>query len=476
MKEENISQNLFKSHFISVLDNTLKITWVATILIITNFAIIVNKVNEFNKNINVNILIIIFLTLFVTIMFIYYFIMWKITSISYNKDKIIIYKSLVVRDLSEFLIKNISGLVIEQNILEKFFKVCRVKIYTDQLKKKKEDMQIIVKKDIADKLKHFILERFGVLGNDEKLKSNTYDMNIKLNNIMLHSFFNISIGNIVILLNVFWIIFTMIAKGTLMKEVLYDFIGFTVTILSITLPIIYSIISSILKFYKFKLKRIKDILLVRFGLFTTKNYIIPIGKINGINFTETLISRVFNYKLVKVICSGVATKKNELDFLIPMMSRKKIDQVLELLFPNHNLKITQKLKKQPIFTFGIYLFIFSVIDFIIIPVLMYLRLPVYIIIGYMMLSIFLLIVLYMFKKISIEDEYILVSTGFYIKKMSILLYDKIKYIKISDGAMSSNFNIYNVNLYILSGFNSVRTNLGYISRTNLSKIKRKILR
>ena len=51
MKEENISQNLFKSHFISVLDNTLKITWVATILIITNFAIIVNKVNEFNKNI-----------------------------------------------------------------------------------------------------------------------------------------------------------------------------------------------------------------------------------------------------------------------------------------------------------------------------------------------------------------------------------------------------------------------------------------
>ena len=242
------------------------------------------------------------------------------------------------------------------------------------------------------------------------------------------------------------------------------------------MPIIYSIISSILKFYKFKLKRTKDILLVRFGLFTTKNYIIPIEKINGINFTETLISRVFNYKLVKVICSGVATKKNELDFLIPMMSRKKIDQVLELLFPNHNLKITQKLKKQPILTIGIYLFIFSVIDFIIIPVLMYLRLPVYIIIGYMMLSIFLLIVLYMFKKISIEDEYILVSTGFYIKKMSILLYDKIKYIKISDGAMSSNFNIYNVNLYVLSGFNSVRTNLGYISRTNLSKIKRKILR
>lgn len=476
MKEENIPQNLFKSHFISVLDNTLKITWVATILIITNFAIIVNKVNEFNKNINVNILIIIFLALFVTIMFIYYFIMWKITSISYNKDKIIIYKSLVVRDLSEFLIKNISGLVIEQNILEKFFKVCRVKIYTDQLRKKKEDMQIIVKKDIADKLKLFILERFGVLDNDEKLKSNTYDMNIKFSNIILHSFFNISIGNIVILLNVFWIIFTMIAKGTLMKEVLYDFIGFTVTILSITLPIIYSIISSILKFYKFKLKRIKDILLVRFGLFTTKNYIIPIEKINGINFTETLISRVFNYKLVKVICSGVATKKNELDFLIPMMSRKKIDQVLELLFPNHNLKITQKLKKQPILTIGIYLFIFSVIDFIIIPVLMYLRLPVYIIIGYMMLSIFLLIVLYMFKKISIEDEYILVSTGFYIKKMSILLYDKIKYIKISDGAMSSNFNIYNVNLYVLSGFNSVRTNLGYISRTNLSKIKRKILR
>ena len=55
----------FKSTFIGVIDNTLRMTWLATVLIITNFAIIVNKINEFNSSIDANLLIIILLAIFI---------------------------------------------------------------------------------------------------------------------------------------------------------------------------------------------------------------------------------------------------------------------------------------------------------------------------------------------------------------------------------------------------------------------------
>ena len=69
----------FRSSILSVFDNTLKFTWIATFLIITNFAIIVKKINEFNMNIDVNLLLMIFLSIFIISVFIFYFINWHIS-------------------------------------------------------------------------------------------------------------------------------------------------------------------------------------------------------------------------------------------------------------------------------------------------------------------------------------------------------------------------------------------------------------
>ena len=61
-----MEDNKFRLSILSIFDNTLKLTWLASLLIITNFAIIVKKINEFNLNININLLLIISLSLFIS--------------------------------------------------------------------------------------------------------------------------------------------------------------------------------------------------------------------------------------------------------------------------------------------------------------------------------------------------------------------------------------------------------------------------
>lgn len=55
-----MEDNKFRLSILSIFDNTLKLTWLASLLIITNFAIIVKKINEFNLNINIKIICLLF--------------------------------------------------------------------------------------------------------------------------------------------------------------------------------------------------------------------------------------------------------------------------------------------------------------------------------------------------------------------------------------------------------------------------------
>ncbi len=480
-KQDNV--NIFKSSPISILDNTLRISWIATILIITNFAIVVNKVNEFNQamnvklNISTNIFIIVLLCIFILIMFIYNFINWKITRISYDEEKITVYKNIFIKDKYEFFIKNISGLVIEQNIIDKILRIYRLKVYTERINNSKFDANFFVKEKIANQLKDFILNKITLDNStsNEIENSENYDIKLRLKSIFLHSFFSISIGNCFIILNAILLIFSMIKEGTIAKEIMTNLLGFAITIFAIIFPILYSIISSVLKFYGYKLKKVNDIILVKYGLITTKSYYIPAVKIKGLMIKETLISRIFNYNVLKIICSGISNKKGELDFLLPMTSKKKIDNVLQIILPDSNFSLKEKLVYQPNFSISIYLIILTLCNAIVIPILMYIKLKTIVIICYMILSVILIAILYFFKRISINEKYILISTGFIIKNVSLILYDSVKYIKISDGIISEKFNIYNVNMYITSKYINSKQKVGYVTKNNLKKIRRKCL-
>lgn len=466
----------FKSSPLSILDNTLKMTWLAAVLIITNFAIIASKIKDLNTNIDANIIIISLLGIFVVGMAIFYTVQWMITCVSYNEDSITVFTNIFVKDKNTFLIKSISGVVVEQNIFEKIFCICRVKVYTEGEARYKDDLQMVVAKEKAITFRNHILQIKQGKSENEKLEPvDHFDINLSFRYILVHSFMNISIGNVFIIVNIILLVFSMISQGNFLNEIMYNLLGFAITIFGIALPIIYSIGSSILKFYRYQLKREGKVILVRYGLLTTKDYLVLVDKINGVTFTETIISRIFGFKLLRIICAGVSNKKNELDFLTPFLSKHRSDQVLKILLPDTKFSLQDKLVYQPNLSISIFLTTFTIINLIVIPFLIYLRLNIIYIGTYMLLSIFMLWVMYYFKKISMHDTYILISTGIIIKKISLILYHKVKYVKVKEGAVATKFNIFHVSLFITAGMNNVRQTLGYVSKTNLLKITKRCM-
>ena len=116
-----MEDNKFRPSILSIFDNTLKLTWFASILVFTNFAIIVKKINEFKLNINVNVLLITLLLLFIIIVFIYYLVIYLISRYEITHDMLTVYKNIFVKDKKEILIRNIANICISKNIFEKIY-------------------------------------------------------------------------------------------------------------------------------------------------------------------------------------------------------------------------------------------------------------------------------------------------------------------------------------------------------------------
>ena len=480
MKNNNIG--LIKSEKISIVDNTLKFTWIVSVLIITNFTVIVSKLNELNTIFNSSVIIAFLSSVLIFLIMIYYIIEWKITNILYNEDRIIIYKSLIAIDLSEFLIKNVTGIVIEKNIIGKIFDVVRVKIYTNQISNKKEDLHIVLKTKKALELRQYILNK-GILKNNEEINDfdnfKIFDLKINFSNILLHSLLSISLGNIIIIANIVYIIFSMIYKGTILNEVLYNFIGFAITIFTIAFPVIYSVFCNVLKYGNYKLKRYSNVTLIRYGIITTKDYIILNNQINGIIIKETLLSKLFKHNLIKIICSGSLNKKKELEFLIPMVSKAQTSKVLNIIFKDKkidkNILSKNNIKYQSEFSVINLLLSYTALNMIIIPALMYFRINSYYIFIYLILSMLVIIVPYVYIKTGINSNGIVIKKGIILTTKIIIFYDKIKYFQIISTPINRLFNIYRLNIYISSKQNGRKSQTGYMSKSNIKRVKNNIL-
>lgn len=479
-----LQESIIKPEKISVVDNSLKFTWLISVLIITNFALIVSKINKYGNLLNSYVLLFLFLA-FLLFVLIYNFINWKMTNILFDKDKIIVYRSLILVELSEFFISNITGFVVEQNIIEKIFNVCRLKIYTEKFENNKEDLNIVLKKEEVKKLKSYILsKKLKCYENIENMDDySIFSLKINSSNIFIHSLLNISIGNIIVISNIFYIILGMVVKGTILNEILHNLIGFLITIFTIALPVLYSMISSYIKYSDYRLKKVDGAILIKYGKITTKSYVIFDEYINAFERNETLISKIFKFNTIKILCSGSLSKKDELNFLIPMVSKKETPKILKIIFKNNELTniLDEKnpkrkdIKHSSKFALVSYFLTAVIVNMILDTILIYLRVSPYIIYMNIIIGLVLPILLYNYVKILIKDKMIMITSGIFITKKVVILTKKIVYIEKFTTPINSLFNIYMIKIYISTN-NKRKISTGFLSRTNVAKITNVMLK
>ena len=457
----------FRSSMLSVFDNTLKFTWIATFLIITNFAIIVKKINEFNMNIDVNLLLMIFLSIFIISVLIFYFINWHISRYEIKDEMIIVYKNIFVKDRKVILINNIANIGLSKNVFERLFKLTRIKIYANEKNKLFCDFEAVLTK--ADFNKY--IEPFMRKSNIDIInKSKKFNIKFNLLEIFKHSFFSIPISSIVVIINFILLIFNMIGDGTFLKEVMYDFLGLIITLIGFIFPVIYSILKNVLKYINFTIRRNGKVIHISYGLFTLKEYIVPVKKINGIIIDVSLLSKIFGCYKVNIINLGIGDKKSEVEMLFPISKKTKCMRIMNLILPEYNIDMNHK--RQPFETIVIIAIKVILLMLILVIPVIYIdaRLALFI-----SLFLFLLIfIIYYIKRIIISDKCICVINGIFVKRIRIIMYNKIENIEIKEGIISKKIGLCKVYMQILADIKNNRISSGYITKSDAVKIIKNI--
>lgn len=465
MKEKN----WFRSSFLSIFDNTFKLTWIAVLAIITNFAIITKKISEFNLNININLLLIIFLLLFIFCVFIYNLVIWRISRFEIKDKIIVIYKNIFIKDKKEFLIDNIANISISKNIFERISKLTRIRIFENEKKKLFCNFDIVVNQKTFNK---YILPFLKKNNINISKNANKHKIRFSIFDIFKHSFLSIPVSSIVVIINFILLIFTMIRSGTLLKELLYNFLGLIITLVGFILPVIYSILKNVIKYIFFEIKRENEYIVLSYGFFTKKEYIIPVSKINGVIIDVSFLSKIFGCYKLNIINSGIGDKKNELEMLFPISRKNKCRELIKIILPEYNIEMEHK--RQPyeaIIIIGIK--IMFVMLAIIIP-LIYLDIKIAIYISLILLISILFF--YFVKRTIISDKYICIINGIFVKRIRIINYNKIEKIEIKEGIISKKFGICKIYMYILAGIKNTRISSGYIKMKYTYKICGNVLK
>lgn len=459
----------FKSSGIIVIDNTLKLTFVVLVLLITNLAVVLNKVRSLNFNLDINMIIFGGIFLFILATLIINMIKWNITYMSYSNKKITVYKNIVIKNTVEFSIKNISAIIMEESFIDKIFKVCRLKIYTFGVNNYSNDLEIVYNKEKCIKLRNEILSDLDE-NLDHKLESDKCDIKIDFKNVVLHSFFNLPFTQIFVIINAILIIFFSINESSSIKEAFSNLLGELITIVGILIPVLYNFFKSIITFYGLKVDRNGDFLHIKYGFLSTKRYIIPISKIKGIILEETILSKLFNYVSVNIICPGITDNKSELKIILPMIKRKNVNELISKILYDRNYNIGTTHINQPKEAIYAIAFYTLIINTIVLPILIYYNILNIYMLVVLIFSFIIVILAYYFKKIQVYDTYFTISTGVFVKKKVIIKYKDVKYFKIRKDPILNKYGINIIDVYITSGFRNRRHSLGYVNYDNAASI------
>ena len=463
-----MEDNKFRPSILSIFDNTLKLTWFASILVFTNFAIIVKKINEFKLNINVNVLLITLLLLFIIIVFIYYLVIYLISRYEITHDMLTVYKNIFVKDKKEILIRNIANICISKNIFEKIFKLTRIEIFSNEKNKIFSDFEVV----ISDKKYNIYIRKFLKENgyNEEKILCKSNSIKFTKVDILKHSILSIPISSIIVIINFILLIFNMIENGSLLKSIVYDILGLIITFLGFIFPVIYSVIKNLFKNMNYYVKRNNKNIYISFGFFTKKLYIIPVSKIKGIIVDVSLLCAIFGCFKLNSIISGIGDRKNKLDMIFPITRKKKAVELLKLILPEYDIPLINKRQpKQSIAVFGTKIMIIMLV--LVIPAI---YVNIKIAVGISVILFILIFVIYFIKKVVILDKYICVVNGIFLKRMQIIKYENIENIILREGIISNKLGICKIYMSILGTLKNSKISSGYIRKKDANVILSKI--
>ena len=375
------------------------------------------------------------------------------------KDNLIMIKEgIIFVKRKEIPFNKIQTVDISQGIMQRIFGLALVKVDTGNSSVKKEELSFLLKKTEAENLKNNIFnvkdKNTQILSNEEVKIEN--EESYKTNNAISHSKeFKVSTKELIFSAITSNAIFTGIlflaSSFPFIDDYLKDFLdnifsktslfveninfnemsvgsiilwSILILVIYIIVSVIIAIITTLIKYYGFSVKRENDNLIINYGLLEKKNYIMPIKKISAIYLKQNIIKQIFNFRSIHIETIGYGNENGESSILYPLTIGSKYSELIEELLPEYNFnEMMTRVPKRALVRFLSLKFIVTLIISIIFTInfkygyICFISVPFFILVGYLQ---------YKNSAIGKNSELLCISNSSFTKVTSIIPVNKIQ--------------------------------------------------
>jgi len=410
------------------------------------------------------------------------FFAWRKTTISI-KDGLLIYKvDTINKKEHDISISTISNVNLVQNIFEMLIGTYKVKIDTNSLSTaSKTDISIVLGKKEAYEFKQNII---AVQRGDSVSFAHGDNATGEKN------YFSRPVVSEMEVIEEDRIVRLTSSQSVMAGIMEIPFISFIILIAAVVVPIfigigasnnnntaesvgIYAILTSafaiigmvwgiaknIFKYFNFTVGRDEDRVVLSYGLFTKKEYAIPVDKINGMIYETSFIGNIFKYTDVRILNVGGEAEEAFGQIMIPPVKDKSLQQYMDIILPEAKLEVKSSAgmpKKFFIYRIVKNLIIWNMITVIASKIITaeasdYWWIPV-------LAGAFITMLVFIYDIISgknamlgLTDSYIVIKNGGFTIKVSYFPSEKIQYLNRNTSPVERLLGVSRLNMSILSG-------------------------
>ena len=416
---------------------------------------------------------------------------WARTFISIQNNAIVIERKTIRREVNTIGIQHISNVNLEQNIIERVLGTCKVKLNTDSLSTAdKTDVKIVLKRKDAEAFKQQIL---GIMNQEEEpsfVGSEGFeatDVSAGLMKMLIHGSLSISFVSILVAISCLWGAVESLKElwiEGLSEDSISLAISSMVIMASIAFGAIWSVIGGFIKYYNFKVDRIKDKVYIRYGLLKKVSYTIPVDRINGLRLAQSPQARAMKYYMAEILNVGLKDEEEESEsFLLLYDKKEKIQEEIRRVLPEFAEDLDMNVEKQTAKVWAIWCCSFAIVPIFLLCVNGvvaelwpgWLKQSILISIAILALFVVHLFGRYKTEGVSIRNKIMLICDGSFRRAFTFLKYDKIQYLEENQNFIAKRFGVSYVIAYLLAAGADKLQKTPFINQKNVEILKEKIL-
>lgn len=308
------------------------------------------------------------LVVFSGIMLLYCAFKWRHTYVSVQEDALNYESGKFIKKRVTIPFEQINTIDMGRNIFEKLVGTCRLKIdtgaYSNAQDKNQPEMNLVFNLSEAYNIRRYIMSRTesydtpaamrgmarqGALGEPQwAVRAGAGDFILYgLTSSSVWKLFWLLVLGVCVLAEVSTAVLGRAAEAALpwLKAILGEveqlgawkaLAGMLAAYLVMSLVSdLFTVLWAAVRFFDFRVMRQGRNVVVRYGLFTEKNYTLQVRNIHALVIKQNLFQQMLGRCSVEAVCMGFGDEKTETELLFPIIRKKELNNVLRMVLPEY---------------------------------------------------------------------------------------------------------------------------------------------